>query len=71
MVFCMSKRRKRTITQVYRKTIKVPPALIYDCMVTEVLELRFVRTLEEQLKIIAARHHDPTAGHILLHATLK
>ena len=28
------------------------------------LELRFVRTREEQLQILAACHLDPTAGHM-------
>ncbi|KAL5491279.1 hypothetical protein EMCRGX_G016535 [Ephydatia muelleri] len=36
-----------------------------------VLELRFVRTREEQLKILAACHHDPTAGHMGLKRTIK
>ena len=30
----------------------------------QVLELRFVRTREEQLKILAACHSDTTAGHM-------
>ena len=30
----------------------------------QVLELRFVRTREDQPKILAACHSDPTAGHM-------
>ena len=30
----------------------------------QALELRFVRIREEQIKILAACHSDPTAGHM-------
>ena len=28
------------------------------------VELQFIKTREEQLKILKARHFDPTAGHM-------
>ena len=54
-----------------RQLIKVPPALIYDCMVTAGTGIEVCKNSEEQLKILAACHHDPTAGHMGLKRTVK
>ena len=53
----------------YRKTIKVPPALIYDCMVTAGTGIEVCKNSRGATK--AACHHDPTDGHMGLKRTIK
>ena len=52
----------------YRKTIKVPPALIYDCMVTAGTGIEICKNSRGATNNFSSM---PTAGHMGLKRTIK
>ena len=44
--------------------------MIYKCMISQGIEIRYIRDRDEQIRIAKGCHADPTSGHLGFRKTL-